>query len=300
MNNFKTTILMLGLIILFVFVGQLIGGKEGMVWAFFMAITMNGIAYWFSDKIVLMMYGAKETKENEYPEIYSMIRELTQKMQLPMPKVYIINTPTPNAFATGRNPANSAVAVTTGIVNLLSNRELKGVIAHELSHIKNRDTLISVVAATIAGAIFTLARMAQWAMMFGGGRRNDRNSSPFGAIAMLVLIIIAPLAAMIIQLAISRAREYEADKSAGLVTNDPLSLAEALKKLSDGVKRNPLTNASPTTAHMFIVNPLKGENILSLFSTHPPITERVKRLENLNNEIQGKIGQGYNIPKIVR
>jgi heat shock protein HtpX len=295
MNNFKTTILMLGLIILFVFVGQLIGGQEGMIWAFFMAVIMNGIAYWFSDKIVLAMYRAKEIKETEYPEIYSIIRELTQNMQLPMPKVYLINNPTPNAFATGRNPANAAVAVTTGILNLLNNRELKGVIAHELSHIKNRDTLISVIAATIAGAIFTLARMAQWAMIFGGGRRNDRNSGPVGAIAMLVLIIIAPLAAMIIQLAISRAREYEADKAAGLATNDPLSLADALKKLSEGVKRVPLTNSSPTTAHMFIVNPLKGESFLSLFSTHPPISERVKRLEELNNELKG-----YNIPKIIR
>ncbi len=296
MNNFKTTILMLGLIILFVIVGQFIAGREGMIWAFTMAIVMNGIAYWFSDKIVLMLYGAREIKETENPGLYSIIRELTTKMQLPMPKVYIINKPTPNAFATGRNPANSAVAVTSGIIELLSERELKGVIAHELSHIKNRDTLISVVAATIAGAIFTLARMAQWAMIFGSGRRdNNRNSNPIGLISMLVLIIIAPIAAMIIQLAISRSREYEADKSAGIVTSDPLSLADALKKLADGVKRIPLNNAGPTTAHMFIVNPLKGENILSLFSTHPPISERVKRLENLNNEIKG-----YNIPKIIR
>jgi heat shock protein HtpX len=295
MNNFKTTILMLGLIILFVLVGQFIGGKEGMTWAFFMAVIMNGIAYWFSDKIVLMMYRAKETKKSDYPEIYNIIRELTQKMQLPMPKVYIINTATPNAFATGRNPAHSAVALTTGIIDLLTLRELKGVIAHELSHIKNRDTLISVVAATIAGAIFTLARMAQWALMFGGSDRRDRNANPLSIIGLLVLVIIAPLAAMIIQLAISRSREYEADRSAGLVTEEPLSLADALKKLEEGIKRVPLTNSSPTTAHMFIVNPLKGENFLTLFSTHPPIAERIKKLEELNNEIKG-----YSIPKIVR
>ncbi|MCX7940731.1 MAG: zinc metalloprotease HtpX [Endomicrobia bacterium] len=295
MNTFRTTLLMLALIILFVLVGNLVAGQEGMWYAFFLALMMNGIAYWFSDKIVLMMYGAKEIKESDYPEIFSIIRELTMKMNLPMPKVCIINTPTPNAFATGRNPKNSAVVLTSGIINLLNERELAGVIAHELSHIKNRDTLISVVATTIAGAIFMLARMAQWALMFGGNRRDDRNSGPLQAIGLLVLIILAPIAAMIIQLAISRSREYEADRTAGITTSDPLSLANALRKLHETVQRVPLQEANPTTAHMFIVNPLKGKDVLTLFSTHPPISERIKKLEQLNNELRG-----YAIPNIVR
>lgn len=295
MNTLKTTLLMVSLIILFVLVGNLIAGKEGMWYAFFLALMMNGIAYWFSDKIVLMMYGAKEIRQQDYPEIYSIVYELTSKMNLPMPKICIMNTPTPNAFATGRNPKHSAVVLTTGIINLLNERELKGVIAHELSHIKNRDTLISVVAATIAGAIFMLARMAQWALMFGGGRRDERNSGPLQAIGLLLLVILAPIAAMIIQLAISRSREYEADRTAGISTGDPLSLAHALRKLHETVQRIPLHNANPTTAHMFIVNPLKAENVLALFSTHPPITERIKKLEQLHNMLSG-----YSIPKIVR
>jgi heat shock protein HtpX len=296
MNTLKTTLLMLALIILFVLVGNFIAGKEGMIWAFVMALIMNGIAYWFSDRIVLLMYGAKEIKEEQYPEIFSIIRELTMKMNLPMPKVCIINTPTPNAFATGRNPKHSAVVLTSGIISLLNERELRGVIAHELSHIKNRDTLISVIAATIAGAIFTLARIAQWSLYFSGGRRDDnRNSNPLQLIGLLVLIILAPLAAMIIQLAISRSREYEADRTAGISTSDPISLASALRKLSEAVQRIPFKNANPTTAHMFIVNPLKGESLLTLFSTHPPISERIKKLEELEKEIKG-----YKIPNIIR
>jgi len=295
MNNIKTTLLMLGLIMLFVLVGNMVAGKEGMIWAFVMALIMNGIAYWFSDKIVLALYHAKEVKENELPEVYSILYELTPVYSIPMPKVYVIDTPTPNAFATGRSPNHAAVAVTTGILNLLSTRELRGVIAHELAHIKNRDTLISLVAATIAGAIFTIARMAQWALLFGGSRRDERGSgNPLSAVGLLLTIIIAPIAAMIIQLAISRSREYEADKTAGIKTNDPLSLANALRKLHETVKRIPL-NAYPTTAHMFIVNPLKGESLLTLFSTHPPVEERIKRLEELNFTLRN-----YNVPKIIR
>ena len=286
---------MLALIILFVLVGDIIAGKEGMIWAFIMAVMMNGIAYWFSDKIVLLMYGAKEVKEDDLPEIYTIIRELTTIMSLPMPKVYVIETQTPNAFATGRNPQHSAVALTTGILELLDKKELRGVITHELSHVKNRDTLISVIAATIAGAIFTLARLGQWALLFGSGRRDERGSSnPLGAIGLLLMIIIAPLAAMIIQLAISRSREYEADKSAAIATKEPLGLANALRKIYQAVQHRPL-NVHPTTAHMFIVNPLKGENVLNLFSTHPPITERIKRLEELHYSLQQ-----YNIPPIIR
>ncbi|MEN3014280.1 MAG: zinc metalloprotease HtpX [Endomicrobiia bacterium] len=296
MNTLKTTFLMLALIMLFVLVGNLIAGKEGMMWAFMMALIMNGIAYWFSDKIVLALYGAKEIKEENYPRIFSIIRELTTSMGLPMPKVCVIETQTPNAFATGRNPQNSAVVLTTGIINLLNDRELRGVIAHELSHIKNRDTLISLVAATIAGAIFTLARMAQWALMFGGLRRRDeREGGILGSLGMLLLVILAPIAAMIIQLAISRSREYEADKSAGVATRDPLSLASALRKLHETVQKYPMVNAEPTTSHLFIVNPLKGKDILALFSTHPPVSERIKKLEQLHQEISG-----YNIPNIIR
>lgn len=296
MNTFKTTLLMLALIILFVLVGSWIGGREGMIWAFMMALIMNGIAYWFSDKIVLMMYGAKEVKEEQLPEVFSIVRELTIAMNLPMPRVYIIDTPTPNAFATGRNPQNSAVALTTGILNILNTRELRGVIAHELSHIKNRDTLISLIAATIAGAIFTLARMAQWALMFGGlRRRDDRDGGLLEGIGTLLLVILAPIAAMIIQLAISRSREYEADRSAGLATRDPLSLANALRKLHTAVTQLPMKDANPATTHLFIVNPLRGKDILALFSTHPPIEERIKRLEQLNSELFG-----YNIPNLIK
>lgn len=296
MNTLKTTILMLSLIILFVLVGNWIGGQEGMIWAFMMALIMNGVAYWFSDKIVLMMYKAKEIKEEQFPEIFSIIRELTISMNLPMPKVYIIDTPTPNAFATGRNPQHSAVALTSGILNILNTRELKGVIAHELSHIKNRDTLISLIAATIAGAIFTLARMAQWALMFGGfRRRDDRSGGLLEGVGTLLLVILAPIAAMIIQLAISRSREYEADRSAGLATKDPLSLANALRKLHTAVVQFPMKNANPTTSHLFIVNPLRGKDILTLFSTHPSVEERIKRLEQLNNELFG-----YNMPNLIK
>lgn len=296
MNTFRTTLLMLSLIMLFVLVGNLIGGQEGMLWAFFMALIMNGIAFWFSDKIVLAMYRAKQIKEEEYPQIFKIVRELTFKMSLPMPKLYIINTPTPNAFATGRSPKHSAIALTLGIINLLNEKELKGVIAHELSHIKNRDTLISVIAATLAGAIFTLARMAQWALLFGGQRRNDRNNSGIAQlVGLLLVVVLAPIAAMIIQLAISRSREYEADRTAGISTEEPLALASALRKLEEAVKRYPLANANPATSHMFIVNPLnKVETITKLFSTHPPISERIKRLEKLNSELR------YNMPKIIR
>lgn len=295
MNTFRTTLLMLALIMLFVLVGNLIGGQEGMLWAFFMALIMNGIAYWFSDKIVLAMYRAKQIKEEEYPQIFKMVRELTFKMSLPMPKLYIINTPTPNAFATGRSPKHSAVALTSGIINLLNEKELRGVIAHELSHIKNRDTLISVIAATIAGAIFTLARMAQWALLFGGQRRDEKNNSGIAQlIGLLLVVVLAPIAAMLIQLAISRSREYEADRTAGIFTEEPLALANALRKLDEAVKRHPLVNANPATSHMFIVNPLKAETITKLFSTHPPISERIKKLEELNSTLK------YNMPKIIR
>ncbi|OGS27806.1 MAG: protease HtpX [Elusimicrobia bacterium RIFOXYB2_FULL_48_7] len=277
MNSFKTYGLMLALLLLFVWIGNLIAGQAGMMWAFFLACAMNFVSYWFSDKIVLSLYKARELSQNEAGGLYPLVANISQAAAMPMPKIYMIESMSPNAFATGRDPAHSAVAVTRGIVDLLDNRELSGVIAHELSHIKNRDTLISMLAATIAGAVFMLSRMASWAMMFGG--RNDGENRGNG-IVMLVVMILAPVAASIIQLAISRAREYGADESAARISGDPLALAGALRKLTDASKRIPFA-ANPVTAHFFIVNPLKADKVLSFFSTHPPIEERIKRLENL-------------------
>ena len=293
MNTFKTFLLMLLMTLLIVFIGNLVGGKQGMITALIFAGVMNFFSYWFSDKIVLMMYGAKEIKENELPNVRSIVTKLTQADGLPMPKIYVVDTPMPNAFATGRNPKHAAVAVTTGILNLLDDNELSGVLAHELSHVKNRDILIGTIAATAAGAIFMLARMAQFAAIFGGVGGRDRNNNG-GAIGMLVVMIVAPFAAMIIQMAISRQREYQADASGAKLCKDPLALANALKKLSAGVKQNPMQNPHPTTAHMFIVNPFSGKSMMTLFSTHPALEERVKRLEAMSLEMKG-----YNIPKIV-
>ncbi|MBI5755732.1 MAG: zinc metalloprotease HtpX [Nitrospirae bacterium] len=278
MNTLKTTFFLAVLTVLFIFIGSLLGGKSGATTALIMAGVMNIGAYWFSDKIVLAMYRAKEVPEREAPELYSIVRELTMRAQLPMPKVYIMDNPAPNAFATGRNPEHAAVAVTTGITGLLSRDELSGVIGHELAHIKNRDILISTVAATIAGAISYLTYMAQWGLMFGGGRRDEEGRNPLGSAITIFVMILAPIAAMLVQMAISRSREYKADESGASICGNPLSLASALKKLHAGVRRIPM-NANPATAHMFIVSPLAGGGVLSLFSTHPPIEERVARLE---------------------
>ncbi|MBI3599509.1 MAG: zinc metalloprotease HtpX [Nitrospinae bacterium] len=278
MNTMKTVLLMTGLTLLLVLAGNALGGKDGMMTAFVFACIMNIAAYWFSDKIVLKMYGAKEVSYAQSPELHGMVRELTMRAGIPMPKVYIIDSDTPNAFATGRNPEHAAVAVTKGIMNLLSRDELTGVLGHELAHIKHRDILIGTIAATVAGAISMLANMAQWTMMFGG-RRDDREEGghPFVAIAMMIL---APIAAMLIQMAISRSREYLADEGGARIAGNPLSLANALGKLQRGVQMAPM-DANPATAHMFIVNPLSGGGFLTLFSTHPPIEERVRRLERL-------------------
>jgi heat shock protein HtpX len=259
--------------------------------AFVFAGVINFVSYWYSDKIVLFMYRAKEVKESEQPQLYSIVRRLIQTAGLPMPRLYYIDTDMPNAFATGRNPQHAAVAVTRGILDLLDDNELSGVIAHELSHVKNRDILISSIAATIAGAIFMLARMAQWAAIFGGGSRDrDNNNSAIGLIA---IAIMAPIAAMIIQMAISRSREFEADASGARISHDPMALANALKKLVAGVKRSPI-DANPTTAHMFIVSPFSGKSLMTLFSTHPPMEERVKRLEKMATEMSP-----YKVPKII-
>ncbi|CUT01735.1 zinc metalloprotease HtpX [Candidatus Kryptobacter tengchongensis] len=282
-NTLKTVFLMTLMTVLLLVVGSVIGGKSGVMIAFVFSLLMNFFSYWFSDKIVLAMYGAREVSEAEAPKLYSIVRRLTTKAGLPMPKVYIIPSLTPNAFATGRNPQNAAVAVTEGILRLLDEDELEGVLGHELAHIKHRDILTATIVATMVGAIVFLARMAQWSLFFFGGSRDRENNMNW--IAELVLIIVAPIAAVLIQLAISRAREFAADEGGAKISGKPLALASALKKLARGVESIPMGNAKPETAHMFIVNPLRGEGILKLFSTHPPITERVKRLEKIAREM---------------
>lgn len=277
MNLMKTVLLMTGLTLLLVLAGSALGGKSGMMTAFIFASIMNIGTYWFSDKIVLAMYGAKEVSYAEAPEIHSIVRELSMRAGIPMPKVYIIDNVSPNAFATGRNPEHAAVAVTRGIVSLLTREELSGVLGHELAHIKHRDILIGTIAATVAGAISMLANMAQWSMYFGG-RRDDREGGH--PVAAIIMMILAPIAAMLIQMAISRSREYLADEGGAKIAGNPLSLAKALGKLHKGVQMMPM-DANPATAHMFIVSPLRGGGFLTLFSTHPPIEERIIRLESM-------------------
>jgi heat shock protein HtpX len=279
MNTMKTFFLMALLTVLLVLAGNAIGGQGGMMIAFGIALAMNFFSYWFSDKIVLKMYGAHEVDERQAPELYNLVRRLASRAQLPMPKVYIIPSDQPNAFATGRNPEHSAVAVTEGIMRSLSREELEGVIGHELAHIKHRDILIGTVAATIAGAITMLAHMAQWALIFGGRGGNDDEGGG-GLIGGLLMIILAPIAAMLIQMAISRSREYLADEGGARIAGNPHYLANALRKLHAGVQRIPM-HATPATAHMFIVSPLSGRGMASLFSTHPPMEERIARLEAL-------------------
>jgi heat shock protein HtpX len=280
MNTTKTVILMVALTVLLVMIGGAFGGRQGMIIAFVFATAMNMFSYWFSDKIVLRMYNAREVTEQEAPALYGVTRDLAMKMNIPMPKVYVIPTDALNAFATGRNPNHAAVAATEGIVRLLSREELTGVMAHELAHVRNRDILIGTIAATIAGAISMLANMAQWAMIFGGGRSRDDNNGAGGMIGALAMIILAPIAAALIQMAISRSREYQADATGARVCGNPLWLANALRKLHVGSQRIPM-NANPATAHMFIVNPLHGGGLVNLFSTHPPMEERIARLEGM-------------------
>lgn len=277
MNTFKTTLLLTFLTMLLIVIGNALGGQTGMIFAFGFALIMNFGSYWFSDKMVLRLYNAQECTPSDAPELYQIVRSLTQGNGMPMPKVYIVESDTPNAFATGRNPENAAVAVTTGILQLLTHDELTGVLAHELAHVKHHDTLISAIAATIAGAISMIAHMAQFAMMFGGGRNQREGSHPLVA---LVLIIVAPLAAALIQMAVSRSREFGADEGGAKLCGKPWALASALEKLEQGNQRRPMhrANHNPTTAHMFIVNPLVGGSIAKLFSTHPPTSERVARL----------------------
>ncbi len=279
MNNIKTLLLLVTLTLVLVWAGGAIGGKQGMTIALIFAFGMNFVAYWFSDKIVLRMYSAKEVTESEAPELFGIVRRLAQRAEIPMPKVYMIDEEQPNAFATGRNPKHAAVAVTRGIMRLLSSEELLGVIGHELAHVKHRDILISTVAAAIAGAISYLAQMAQWAMIFGGHRGDDEDGG--SPVAALVMMIVGPIAAMIIQMAISRSREYVADEGGARIAGNPRYLSSALRKLQTASQKIPM-DANPSTSHLFIVNPLSGGGILKLFSTHPPIEERISRLESMS------------------
>ena len=280
MNNTVKTALLLGALTgLLMFIGGLIGGKGGVYIAFIFAIILNFGSYWFSDKIVLKMYQAQEVSESSAPDLFNIVRNLALKAQLPMPRVYIIPEETPNAFATGRNEKHAVVAVTEGIMRILNKEELEGVIAHELSHIKNSDMLISSIAATIAGAIVMLAHMAQWAAIFGGGRSSDDDSGG-GIIGLIAMAIFAPLAAAVIQMTISRSREYMADAGGAGITKNPYGLASALEKLTKASQIIPL-DAKPSTAHLFIVNPLSGKSLMNLFSTHPPLADRVARLRSM-------------------
>jgi heat shock protein HtpX len=279
-NVLRTTVLLAALTALFLVIGGAIGGNQGLFIAFVFALVMNFASYWFSDKIVLTMYGAREVSLNEAPDLYRLVQRLAQRAGIPMPRVYIIASEAPNAFATGRNPQHGAVAVTEGILRTLDTDELAGVLAHELGHIRNRDTLIMTVAATLAGAITMLAHMAQWGAIFGFGRRDDEDSGGGGMLSLLFMAILAPIAATLIQLAISRSREYFADSTGAAIAGSPSGLARALEKLHYASQRLPM-EANPATAHLFIVNPLTGGSLANLFSTHPPIEERIRRLRRI-------------------
>ena len=276
-SRIRTTVLLALLTGLIIWIGKMAGGQSGMLIAFIFAIVMNIGSYWFSDKIVLAMYHAQPVDQRQAPELYGLVRQLAAEAQLPMPKVYIIPQEAPNAFATGRNPENAVVAVTEGILRILTPAELKGVLAHELGHVKNRDILVSSIAATLAGVVMMLAHMAQWAAIFGGGRSDDNRG---GILGLIVTAILAPVAATFIQLAISRSREYLADETGAHLARNPEGLARALEKMAMASERVPM-DANPSTAHMFIVNPLSGQTMANLFSTHPPIEERIRRLRGM-------------------
>jgi heat shock protein HtpX len=295
-NQIRTGLLLMALTILIMVIGQLIGGRQGMLIALIFATGMNFFSYWFSDKLVLKMYGASEVKPQEAPEIHQIVRTLTQRANLPMPKIYIIPQDSPNAFATGRNPQHAAVAVTSGLVKLMPKEEITGVIAHELAHVKNRDILIGSIAATMAGAIMMIANMARWSAFMGGGSSSNEDNRGVGSIGLILMSIIAPLAAVIIQMAISRSREYHADAVGASFAGTPEGLARALEKLDAFAHRRPM-EANPTTAHMFIVNPLSRRSLMSLFSTHPPIDERIARLRGIRPDFPGRGGDGISTNK---
>lgn len=284
-NTFKTAFLLTALTLLLLFIGRIFGGQNGMLIALIFAAVLNFVSYFFSDKIALTMYRAQPVTREELPRAYQIVERLTQKIGIPMPKMYVIPTDSPNAFATGRNPEHASVAVTQGILNLLNDEEMEGVLAHELGHVRNRDILISSIAATIAGAITYLAEIGRWGMIFGGYER-DREGRGGGGFAALFMLILAPIAAMLIQLAVSRSREYQADASGAHYTGNPYALASALAKLDAYSKRLPL-QATPSTAHLFIVQPFLGQSLMSLFQTHPPIAKRIERLTGRPAEFSG-------------
>lgn len=282
-NSFKTAILLSALTALILIIGEVFGGQQGLIIAFVFALIMNGGSYWFSDKIVLSLYRAQELRYEDAPDLHRMVERLAQQAEIPKPRIFLIPSQNPNAFATGRNPEHAVVAVTEGIVRLLNNDELEGVLSHELSHIKNRDILIGSIAATLAGVVMMLASMARWAALFGGFGRDDDEGAG-GVIGLIAMSILAPIAAMLIQFAISRSREYLADETGARVSNNPLGLARALEKLTTASKRVPM-EAGPATAqatsHLFIVNPFTGKSLMNLFSTHPSAEERIKKLRSM-------------------
>ncbi|MCL4503971.1 MAG: zinc metalloprotease HtpX [Deltaproteobacteria bacterium] len=278
-NRIKTVLLLAGLTVFLIFMGNILGGRRGMYIAFILALGMNFFGYWFSDKIVLSMYRAQEVSPAEAPQMHQIVEELAREAGIPKPRIYIIPDESPNAFATGRNPQHAAVAATQGILRLLTPVELKGVLGHELGHVLNRDILISTIAATLAGAIMILANMAKWGAILGFGRDDEEGP---GIVGVLIMSIIAPIAAMLIQMAISRSREYLADETGAHLAHNPESLARALEKLTMGAQQVPM-DASPATAHMFIVNPLSGGSLMNLFSTHPPMEERIARLRAMRS-----------------
>jgi heat shock protein HtpX len=285
MNTLKTALLLTSLTLFLLFVGQYFGGRNGMLIALAIAVAMNFVSYFYSDKLALSMYRAQPATREQLPRVYSVVEQMTQRIGLPMPKIYVIPSDSPNAFATGRNPAHASVAVTQGILNLLTDEELAGVLAHELGHVRNRDILTSSIAATLAGAITILAHMGRFAMIFGGGGGSNRDREG-GGIAALFMLILAPIAATLIQLAVSRAREYEADATGAHMTGNPYALASALQKLDTYSKRLPM-GATASTAHLFIVAPLiSGASFANLFSTHPPIAKRIERLVGRPSQTQ--------------
>jgi heat shock protein HtpX len=276
-NVFKTGLLLAVLTAMLVLICGAVGGRQGMLVAFVVAVVMNFVSYWFSDKMVLAAYGAQPIEEAAAPRLYAIVHRLATRAGIPMPRVYLIPSETPNAFATGRNPEHAVVAVTEGIMRILDEEELEGVLAHELSHVKNRDVLISTIAATLAGAITYLAHMAQWAAMFGGRSRDDDEGGS-NPLAMILLAVLAPIAALLVQMAVSRSREFQADATGAQVAGKPWGLAKALEKLQMANQQTPMADATPATAHLFIVNPLSGQTLMRLFSTHPPLEERIARL----------------------
>lgn len=298
-NTLKTVLLITLMTLLVVVIGRLIGGTSGMIIALVIAFVMNFFSYWFSDKIVLKMYKAQEVDEASSPRLYNIVSRLASRANLPMPRVYIIESGAPNAFATGRNKNHAAVAVTNTLMNMLNDEELEGVIGHELAHIYGKDILIGTIVAMMAGVIMTAVDIFQWGLILGGGNNDEEDSGPLGMLATIAIIIFAPLAAMLIQMAVSRSREYIADQRGAQFCGNPNALASALHKISYGVSENHMPEAKPATAHMFIMNPLTGRSLMNMFSTHPPVEERIKRLQEMARGKSGVYYDGQRTTKVI-